>query len=151
VDNGAAAKRAQRKAEFECRLRQEEEGSMAFWLALLLVNLVMGFLIGYCFRAANEPGRKILHHWHREIPRTQYDCEVEFDLAPSEAELTRRFQAGAGKSRRNRSAAKPASSRVKYLEIEYALQSPPLLIASNGLSQSLGATGLIPKLMPRLI
>jgi hypothetical protein len=31
---------------------------MAFWLFLLFVNLVVGFLIGYCFRAANEPGRE---------------------------------------------------------------------------------------------
>jgi hypothetical protein len=31
---------------------------MAFWIFLLLVNLVMGFLIGYCFRAANEPRRQ---------------------------------------------------------------------------------------------
>jgi hypothetical protein len=36
---------------------QGEEGSMAFWLMLQLVNLVMGFLIGYCFRAANEARR----------------------------------------------------------------------------------------------
>lgn len=31
---------------------------MSFWLALVLANLAMGFLIGYCFRAANEPGRR---------------------------------------------------------------------------------------------
>ena len=31
---------------------------MAFWIFLLLVNLVMGFLIGYCFRAANNSRRQ---------------------------------------------------------------------------------------------
>jgi hypothetical protein len=36
---------------------------MAFGLAVLLINLVMGFVIGYSFRAAAENHRKpkILH------------------------------------------------------------------------------------------
>jgi hypothetical protein len=31
---------------------------MAFQLALLLINLIVGFVIGYSFRAANEPRRQ---------------------------------------------------------------------------------------------
>jgi hypothetical protein len=34
-----------------------EEGQYGV-LDILVVNLVMGFLIGYCFRAANEPRRQ---------------------------------------------------------------------------------------------
>jgi hypothetical protein len=33
---------------------------MAFDLALILINLVLGFLAGYCFRAATEKRRKTL-------------------------------------------------------------------------------------------
>jgi hypothetical protein len=40
------------------RLHVGKKASMAFWIFLLLVNLIMGFLIGYCFRAANEPRRQ---------------------------------------------------------------------------------------------
>jgi hypothetical protein len=31
---------------------------MALWLAVLLINVFMGFVIGYSFRAANERRRK---------------------------------------------------------------------------------------------
>jgi hypothetical protein len=42
----------------QLQVRFGEKDSIVFWLSLLLANLAMGFLCGYCFRAANDPPRQ---------------------------------------------------------------------------------------------
>jgi len=54
---------------------------MAFWIFLLLVNLIMGFLIGYCFRAANEPVAKNLKRRHRLSAASQLIFRVNIAFA----------------------------------------------------------------------